>query len=284
MHVQVCVPTNHMQGTVPVFESKTDANARVHTRTHASRYRIPSICSLRCPMPHACKQVLNMCPTETMNIIVLLLSLGQRLSTYNWPCHMEAPLVCNIHGGNLIIHIMPLAPFRSFMIPNENIRRCPGGQPTNPNDVTKTINGNRNFIYAPGVFQIEEEITKDASYGSDGHAVHVMCDKIRKVWNVVPLRQCFRPSNFNDNTIQIRTNTMQTYQPSLLRASCCSTKETSTPMRWSVLHEKNRAIQMFVWGYLIMPILLPTLLGTVGMRGLRVPHPNSRGQATKHGL
>ena len=55
------------------------------------------------------------------------------------------------------------------------------GQRTNPNDVTKTINGNRNFVYAPGVFGIEEDITNDASYGSDGHAVHVMCDKIRKV-------------------------------------------------------------------------------------------------------
>ena len=29
------------------------------------------------PMPHVCEQVLNTCPIETMNIIVLLLSLGQ---------------------------------------------------------------------------------------------------------------------------------------------------------------------------------------------------------------
>ena len=64
------------------------------------------------PVPHACKQVLNVCPIETMNIIVLLLPLGQRLSTDKWPCHMEAPLVCTIHGANLIINIMPLAPFR----------------------------------------------------------------------------------------------------------------------------------------------------------------------------
>ena len=73
-------------------------------------------------VPHACKQVLNTCPIETMNIIVLLLPLGQRLSTDKWPCHMEAPLVCTIHGANLIIRIMPLAPFRPFAIPNENIR------------------------------------------------------------------------------------------------------------------------------------------------------------------
>ena len=32
-------------------------------------------------VPHACKQVLNACPIETMNIVVLLLPLGQRLST-----------------------------------------------------------------------------------------------------------------------------------------------------------------------------------------------------------
>ena len=37
-------------------------------------------------------------------------------------------------GANLIIHIMPLAPFGPFAIPNENIRRCPGGQRRNPND------------------------------------------------------------------------------------------------------------------------------------------------------
>ena len=32
-----------MEGTVPVFESKIAANARVHARTHATPYRIPSI-------------------------------------------------------------------------------------------------------------------------------------------------------------------------------------------------------------------------------------------------
>ena len=53
------------------------------------------------PVPHACKQVLNACPIETINIIVLLLPLGQRLLTDKWPCHMEAPLVCTIHGANL---------------------------------------------------------------------------------------------------------------------------------------------------------------------------------------
>ena len=40
-----------------------------------------------------------------------------------------------------------------------------------------------------------------------------------KVWDVVPLRQSFRPSNFNDNTIQVRTNTMHTCPPSLLRGA-----------------------------------------------------------------
>ena len=145
-------------------------------------------------VPHACKQVLNACPIETMNIIVLLLPLGQRLSTDKWPCHMEAPLVCTIHGANLIINIMPLAPFRPFAIPNENIRRCPRGQRTNPNDVAQAVNGNRNFVYAPGVFRIKQDITKDASYGRNGHAIHVVCHEIWKVWDVVPLRQSFRPS------------------------------------------------------------------------------------------
>ena len=73
------------------------------------------------PVPQACKQVLNVCPIETMNIIVLLLPLGQRLSTHKWPCHMEAPLVRTIHGANLIIHIMSLHPFGPLAIPNKNI-------------------------------------------------------------------------------------------------------------------------------------------------------------------
>ena len=30
---------DHMEGTVPVFESKIAANARVHARTHATPYR-----------------------------------------------------------------------------------------------------------------------------------------------------------------------------------------------------------------------------------------------------
>ena len=105
-------------------------------------------------------QVLNACPIETMTIVVLLLPLGQRLSTDKWPCHMEAPLVCTIHGANLIINIMPLAPFRPFAIPNENIRRCPRGQRTNPNDVAQAVNGNRNFVYAPGVFRIKQDNQK----------------------------------------------------------------------------------------------------------------------------
>ena len=165
------------------------------------------------PMPHACKQVLNTCPIETMHIVVFLLALGQSLSTDKWPCHMEVPLVCTIHGANLIIHIISLIAFWPFAIPNQNIRRCPGGQRTNPNDVPKAINGNPYFIYTANIFWIEEDITKDASYGSDGHVVHVMCDKIQKVWDLVPLRQSFRPSNFSDNTIQVRTNTMHTCPP-----------------------------------------------------------------------
>ena len=189
------------------------------------------------PVPHACKQVLNACPIETMNIIVLLLPLGQRLSTDKWPCHMEATLVCTIHGANLIINTMPLAPFRPFMIPNENIRRCPRGQRTNPNDVAQAVNGNRNFVYAPGVFRTKQDITKDASDGRNGHAIHVVCHEIWKVWDVVPLLQSFRPSNFSDNTIQVRTNMMHTCPPSLCRAPCCSGEEMSTPMRWSVLEE-----------------------------------------------
>ena len=82
-----------------------------------------------------------------------------------------------------------------------------------------------------------------------------MRHKIRKVWDVVPLRQSFRPWNFSDNTIQVRTNTMHTCPPSLLRAPRCSTEEMSTPMRWSVLKEEKEAEQMFAWKYLIMPIL-----------------------------
>ena len=118
------------------------------------RTRSPPYVPYDAPMPHACNQVLNTCPTETMNIVVLLLSLGQSLSTDKWPCHMEAPLVCTIQGANLIIHLMPLAPFRPFAIPNENTCQCLGGQRTNPNDVPKTINGNRYFIHTTSILRI----------------------------------------------------------------------------------------------------------------------------------
>ena len=255
------------------------------------------------PVPHACKQVLNTCPIETMNIIVLLLSLSQRLSTDKWQCHMEAPLVCTIHGANHIIHIVPLAPFRPSAIPNENIRRCPGGQRTNPNDVTKTIHDNRNFIYAPGIFRIKQDITKNASYESDGHVVNVMRHKIRKVWDVVPLRQPFRPSNFSDNTIQVRTNTMHTCPPSLLTAP-----------RWlsgaqnmdGLMKGKHAQINFGAVGAMAPHQYLSKPRGGGGgglgvshtrtgpgrppppvhttKRGLSVLNPNSRGHATKRGL
>ena len=40
--------------------------------------------------PHACKQVLNSCPIETMHIVVFLLELRQSLSADKGPYHMEA--------------------------------------------------------------------------------------------------------------------------------------------------------------------------------------------------
>ena len=43
------------------------------------------------------------------------------------------------------------------------------------------------FIYTTGILWLEEDITKNAFYRRDGHAVQVMCDKIKKVWNMVPL-------------------------------------------------------------------------------------------------
>ena len=49
IHVRVHVPMDHMEVAVLVFESKIATNARVHARTHANQYRIPSICSLQCP-------------------------------------------------------------------------------------------------------------------------------------------------------------------------------------------------------------------------------------------
>ena len=61
-------------------------------------------------IPHACKQVLNPCPTETMHIVVFLLALRQSLSSDKGPYHMEAPLICTIHGANLRMHIMSLYP------------------------------------------------------------------------------------------------------------------------------------------------------------------------------
>ena len=49
VHTCAGTSTDHMDGTVLVFESDPAANARVHTRTHATQYRIPSICSSQCP-------------------------------------------------------------------------------------------------------------------------------------------------------------------------------------------------------------------------------------------
>ena len=83
------------------------------------------------------------------------MSLSQSLLTNKGPCHMEAPLVCTIHGANLIIHIISLRPFGSLAIPNETIPRCPGGQHTNPNNVAKTINGNRILYTQPAYFGLK---------------------------------------------------------------------------------------------------------------------------------
>ena len=79
----------------------------------------------------------------------------------------------------------------------KNCSKCKRGQRTNTNIVAKTVNGNCYFLHTTGILWIEEDITKDASYRSDGHAVHVMYGKIGKVWGMVPLRQSFRATNFS---------------------------------------------------------------------------------------
>ena len=79
------------------------------------------------PQCHMCANKSSICALyisiATMNIVVLVLPIGQSLSTDKWPFHMEVPLVCTIHGARLIIHIMLLQPFRFFAIPNKHIRR-----------------------------------------------------------------------------------------------------------------------------------------------------------------
>ena len=67
---------------------------------------------------------------------------------------------------NLIIHIISLHPFAPLVIPNVNICRCPWGQQTISNNVAQAVNGNLNFVYAPGVFRIKQEITKNTSHFS----------------------------------------------------------------------------------------------------------------------
>ena len=75
---------------------------------------------------------------------------------------MEVSFVYTIHGANLIIHIMSFCIFAPFVIPNENICRCPRAQQTNPNNVAKTINGNRYFICTTTLIWIEDNITNGA--------------------------------------------------------------------------------------------------------------------------
>ena len=70
-----------------------------------------------------------------------------------------------------------------------------------------TINGDRYFTYTTGIFRIEHH--KGCLLYKNGHAVHIMCDKMWEMWDMFPLRQSFHPSNFGDNTIQVRTNTMR---------------------------------------------------------------------------
>ena len=123
-------------------------------------------------------------PKSSPKLRNLLLKNTQMLGACT---HSGAHANCKaVQCGKKLMYIQqePLPP---FAIPNENIRRCPRGQRTNPNDVAQAVNGNRNFVYAPGVFRIKQDITKDASYGRDGHAIHVVCHEIWKVWDVVPL-------------------------------------------------------------------------------------------------
>ena len=88
---------DHVEGTVVVFESKITTRARVHARTLQISTGPPPYVPYNALM-------LNMCPIETMNIIVLL--------TDKWHYDMAVPLVCTIHGAHLIIHIMSLRSFR----------------------------------------------------------------------------------------------------------------------------------------------------------------------------
>ena len=119
------------------------------------------------PMPHACKQLLNTCPLETMNIIVLLLLLRQRLSTDKWPCHMEAPLVCTIHGTNLIIHIPMPQPAPCSGQKFSTVRATVRGGPFLVKTLSRALPGDPNHqnMFRPYTTS-NPHITTDLSYPS----------------------------------------------------------------------------------------------------------------------
>ena len=172
-------PWTILEDTVLVFESKIVEKARVHARTHATQYRIPSIYFLRCPNATYVQTSAQYVPCRNHERRWTL--FADRSKSDKWLYHMEVPLVCTMHGAHLINHIMSLGHFRSFAIPNEHIHQCPGGQWTNPNNVAESVHGNRYFVCTTGILWIEK--TSQRMPPSNGHAIHILCDKIRKLWD-----------------------------------------------------------------------------------------------------
>ena len=99
-------------------------------------------------MPQPSKEMLNACPIPPMHIIVRLL-LGHQnpiLGSNEWHNDMNPACVSTVIAPNLKIKEITMGTRRSIPIPNQNIRKYPGGQGANPYNVAQHINGNSYLV------------------------------------------------------------------------------------------------------------------------------------------
>ena len=196
------------------------------------------------PMPQPGEQLLNACPTPPVHVMVTLLAGCQSaiLSSNEWHNDMNPACINTIMAPNFEIKESTSGTRRSIHIPNQNIRRCPGGQGANPYNVAQNMNSNSNLVNMRCIHRIPQVSTPYPANGTDGHGVYEMRHKEWKMGTMVERIQPF-PLHTRQGTVPHTAH----------YATACCTTSTGTQLGCTThsAPHPSRSISSLPWLVLV---------------------------------
>ena len=107
------------------------------------------------PLPQPCKEVLHPCTIETMDIIILLLVVGQSFPTNIKYSGVQAALIGAVMRTNFKIEILSMCLRRTTLIPNHNIGGSSGHKVTNPYYIPEIVHRHGYLVNVACVLRIK---------------------------------------------------------------------------------------------------------------------------------